>query len=437
MRSLGVFILGLAVGLFVGALFGGRVWQAATADASSRSWNKKRHALAATAASADERRIEDQKILLGDITAVPFQELYEMLSHQTPVEIAQMAEQLDRLPRDKEADGKISAFFKAWAHLDAAAAFKSAVAFKTAEARTVAINATIAGADASVAGLLARSINSLADGMVPASQKPGLFGLAVERWSESDPAGAAKLLGETQAPGIKFTTAYYTVAQNWAATDPQAALAWAQDHTAGSSGLSAINGALNGWWQKDHEAAEAYAVAQINTPEGRQLINSIASQIANEDRTKAQAWISRLPNDEVRHQAETILASQWAFSDPEAASAWAVTLPTEERQGALDSTIAMWARSDPAAAGEWMENLSGAIRDQAVSSYSMNIAENDPAAAAAWATTITDQNTRERALQSIATQWLNRDAGAARAWIQSSSLPDAQKTHLLALVPGK
>ena len=104
-RSLGIFFLGLAVGLLVGSLFGGRVWQAATAGASSGSFDKSGHSHAA-GSSTDERRLEDQKILLGDITAVPFQELYEMLSHRTPSEIAQLAQQLDRLPRSKEADGK-------------------------------------------------------------------------------------------------------------------------------------------------------------------------------------------------------------------------------------------------------------------------------------------------------------------------------------------
>ena len=67
----------------------------------------------------------------------------------------------------------------------------------------------------------------------------------------------------------------------------------------------------------------------------------------------------------------------------------------------------------------------------------MNIAENDPAAAAAWAATISDQNIRDPVLQSVATQWLSRDAAAARGWIQSSSLSDTQKTRLLTPVPGK
>src|SRR5450432_167247 len=231
-RSLGIFSLGLAAGLLIGSIFGGRVWRLATANASN---DENRRATDAPASSADQLRLEDQKILLGDITAVPFQELYATLSHRLPSEIAQLAQQLDRLPRGSEADGKISAFFKAWSHLNAAAAFQSAITFKAAEARTVAITATIAGADASVAGLLARSINQLADGMVPIAEKSGLFSLAVQKWSESDPAGAAKLLGETNARGIKFAMAYYTVAQNWAATDPRAALTWAQDHTVGSS----------------------------------------------------------------------------------------------------------------------------------------------------------------------------------------------------------
>ena len=43
---------------------------------------------------------EENKIILGDVAAVPFQEVYRWLSHRTPEEIAELARQLQSLPKN-------------------------------------------------------------------------------------------------------------------------------------------------------------------------------------------------------------------------------------------------------------------------------------------------------------------------------------------------
>jgi hypothetical protein len=430
-RSLGLFLLGLLLGGLAGYALHRSVGHERDGKVSTPSRSVSVSLGGADSRSIEKRGMEDEKILLGDITTVPFQEVYEILSRQSAGEIAGLAEQLNGLPPSPQAAAKIRTFFKAWAQLDPTAAFGKARAFHTPETRRSAVQATIEGADPVAAGALASSIAELSTETFPETGKSNLFELAVEKWSEVDPAAAARLLSEKKLSGTGFTSAFYSVAQNWAARDPAAALAWAQQQRQVPFGLNPVNGAVQGWWKKDPAAAEGFALAQIGTPLGKQLISSMASQIAMQDRAKATAWVSKIPNEELRNQSYGILASQFSLSDPKAASAWALTLPPDAVSGAVDSTVSIWAQSDPAAAAHWLEGLSGSMRDSAVSSYSYVTAETDPAAATAWAATIADETKRASALRRTMGQWLERDPPAARAWIQNSSLGEAEKASLL------
>jgi hypothetical protein len=430
-RSLGIFIFGLLLGGLLGYGLHRPVGFGATHQVAENPAQRSHSIAGAKEATSEEQKTKDEKILLGDIAAVPFQELYDALSRQRPEKIARLAEQLDNLPRNQQSESRITAFFKAWAHLDPSTAFESATALHSAEARATAIGATIAGADPGALGAIAAAIGKLPDDTLSALTRSGLFEQAVEHWSEVDPAAAAQLLGESKMTGMRMTATFYSVAQNWAADDPEAALAWALKQQQTPFGLSPVNGAVIGWWKKDPAAAEAYALTQLGTPAGQQLAVNLASQIGNQDPARAAAWVQKIPDADLRNQAYSGLAAQMAFSDPKTAIEWASNLPPEAAAGAVDSVVSIWARSDPTAAGHWLESLTGNVRDSAVSSYSYAVAETDPVAAMAWAVTISDHGKRESAERWTASQWLKRDPPAARAWIQNSSLGKETKAKLL------
>ena len=430
-RSLGLFLLGLFLGGLAGYALRWPAGSQADRKVSARS-EPGDAAHDGRAARANEKRRAEENILLGDITTVPFQEVYEVLSRQGSAEVARLAEQLDGLPPSPQATAKIRTFFKAWAQLDPTAALEKASALHTHETRKDAIAATIDGADPSAAGALASSVAALPNETLEGSAKTNLFNQAVQKWSEVDPPAAARLLSETKLGGMGFTAAFYSVAQNWATRDPAAALAWAQEQRQIPFGMSPVNGVVQGWWKKDPAAAEAFALAQIGTPLGKQLISNMASQMAMQDRAKATAWVNQIPDQDLRRQAYSMVGAQLALSDPQAAGEWALTLPPEAVPEAVGSIASMWAQSDPAAAAHWLESLSGGARDSAVTSYSFVTAETDPAAATAWAATIADESKRASALRLTIRQWLERDAAAARAWVEGSSLGEKEKAAFLA-----
>jgi hypothetical protein len=309
-------------------------------------------------------KAEENKIILGDVAAVPFQELYGLLSHRTPEDIAELARQLQSLPRNPKSETKIAAFFKAWASLDATAAFATAKSFR-AELTSNAIGAVLDGADPSVAGTLAASINELSEGSLSHSAKSSLLGRAVGKWSRVDPVAAAKFLDSSGERGMNFAMAWNEVASNWAAIDPVAALDWARQ-VAKDSGRFAMSGAITGWWKNDPPAAEAYVASHLATLGDWQLASTLAANMFGEDPEGAKKWVSQLPNEEARKQATSMLAIQWGFSDPAAATKWSATLPAEERAAALASSVGTWALEDPAAAGQWLGAYDGPGRDEAV-----------------------------------------------------------------------
>jgi hypothetical protein len=384
------------------------------------------------ASSANNPKSEASEILLGNIATVPFQELYNLLSHRTPAQIAKLAQQLQDLPPGKDSEAKIAAFFKAWARLDSIAALKAAITLKTPAARGIALGSTIEAADSAAAASIVRMLNEMSSDLFLPSQRANLLGNAVMKWAQVDPIAAANFLDKTSERGLVMTMAFSTVAESWAAADPEAAFTWAQHHNV----PEAMSGALTGWWRKDHRGAEAYVVSHANEADGAQLANALSSQIFAEDPARAAKWMSEFPNAAARYQGNAGLAVQWALTDPKAASEWAASLPPNELSTPLNMAVNFWTRQDPQAVGQWVQALKGPARDAAVFGYSSAIAPQDPAAALMWAASISDAQSREPALQQIASEWIGRDPAAARAWIQGSSLPQTEKARLLT-VPGK
>ncbi|MGI8890732.1 MAG: hypothetical protein ACR2G0_08115 [Chthoniobacterales bacterium] len=421
---LALVIIGVALAL----IFVERPRRAAKESASPRVSNS-------STRGADLTQRRDDEVMLGDVAAVPFQEIYGLLSRRSAAEIAVLAQQLTSLPRSPAAEAKVASFFKAWAALDATAAFASAKDFPK-ELRDDALGAVLDGVDASAAGALVLSINELPEGAISQSTKTGLLARAIGKWSQAEPAAAANFLDAHRGNGMSFSLAASEVARNWAATDPTAALAWARQ-SAGNGDRFALSGAMLGWWKNDPSAAEAYVATHLQTLEDRQLASALASNIFYDDPERAKKWISQLPDKEAREQANNVLAMTWGFSDPAAAANWAATLPESERATTLATSVGFWSGQDPVAAGQWLGKYNGPGRDQVVETFSSNIASKDPATALSWVATISDPKTLFSSAQRIAGDWLKQNPQAATAWIQNSSLSAEVKSQLLSPAPGR
>src|SRR5437763_2649566 len=430
----------LATGIFVGLAIGVTISparrSASTVVQASKGGSAATADLKGKSGSRLESEMEHPNILLGDIVTVPFQELYGVLSALSPQQLNELAVQLKNLPAGKEANAKIAAFFKAWAHLDPVAALRAAEGFKISEAKTTAVQSVITSADATQAKALAKQIQDWPADVLTREQRNGFLNSLLVKWSDLDPVGAAKFFDTMQVDAMHFHPAVAVIAQNWAAMAPSAAIEWARSHSDTQGFQGAMNSAINGWWSKDRGAAEQYVATRATDTAGRQMASTLASYIFSKDPERAKEWVSKLPDWETRRQAEHVLVIQMAVNDPRDASEYAATLPPDVREATLGGAINYWAASDLPAAGEWIKGLSGPARDEALGTYTYSLLRKDPNAAAAWAVTISDPKVRDKSLNGIAAFWLNKDPAAASAWIQNSSLSAADKKRLLGSVPG-
>ncbi|MEY2493028.1 MAG: hypothetical protein QOH24_1979 [Verrucomicrobiota bacterium] len=427
-RRLVLFVVGVIIGVLCAVAISSW-WRMSTATpnlAAARTFQSSDK----TTPASPRLDPEQPEVFIANISTASFRELHDVLSKLAPETYQRLIEQFRRLPPGKDTNAKIRAFFKAWGGLNAKAALAAAITLQPSEAKSIAVKAVISAADNGIASSLAHIINEWPPDTVSPGDRDYFLSQAATKWSRVDPVAASKFLDSSPfADSMEFLTARSSIAHNWAALDPVAAIAWEQAHT---SGQVAVTGAISGWWEKDPNAAEVYAASHLDTFSDRANAATVAGLIAKQDRERAQQWVSQLANEQARGAAESVLVSQLAFNDPRGAAEWATTLPDDSRAGAIRNAVNVWTANDQTAAEQWVDQLSGELHDEALSGYALRISFKDPMTAANLAAGISDPTIRNQLLQSITGEWLRQSPHEATAWIQNSPLSDNEKRRLLA-----
>lgn len=151
---------------------------------------------------------------------------------------------------------------------------------------------------------------------------------AISQLSVRDPVVAVQL-AQQMAPGNDQTSRLQSVACNWVASDPNAALDW---------------------------------ISGVNDPALRErLVASAAQAYALTDPALASAWlVSTVKSDGLLQNAALNIAQTWVVQDPLAAANWASQFPEGDTKTAAQNLIVnYWQQTDPAAASAWVQNFSG------------------------------------------------------------------------------
>ncbi len=326
-----------------------------------------------------------------------------------------------------------------------------------------------------------------------------LFG----RWAETDPLAA---MAYSDKMGMAGMFAKPTILQGWASTDPENAAKYFAEHPRefAMMGMGPMGGGRNGggggasliaaeWAKSNPEAALAWAqtlkgndkdqamnsvvrelamtspqkaVQLATTMEGEAKTNayeSIAAQWGAKNFTEAEAWIKTLPADQqdaamasaIRslaaqdpQTASTKIAAMtdgdsknraigevvdaWSRENPAKAAAWLATQNAEASGRAMRELMGNWARQDDAGALSYLTSQpAGEARDQATQAYVWSNRSSDPKSVISLAESITDEGDRQRAVGVAAMQWMQTDPEAAKAYIQSSTtISDEAKQRL-------
>ena len=254
-------------------------------------------------------------------------------------------------------------------------------------------------------------------------------------FAKKDTMGAAEWADAL--PALSRAKALAGVARIWAASDPQAALAWFAEHPARETNqpdkpmaqqVDAGTEAFGVWLGRDEEAARAWAAA---LPPGEARESAEARLIIHLTQNGRAAQAGEL-RDVVTADASGWLGRQVAEgiaqTDPLAAARWAAELPAGPAQEqAVSAAVKRWGERDPAAAANWITQFPpGDVRDRAVAAYSEMAAGADPRAASEWVLQVDDPWQRTQAARNVFWRWRNQDATAALAWFRAVPGLDAE-----------
>ncbi|BCU78792.1 hypothetical protein [Luteolibacter sp. LG18] len=300
------------------------------------------------------------------------------------------------------------------------------------------------------------------------SDKMGMAGMfakptILQSWASVDPENAAKYFAENPrefqmmgmgGPGGRGgNSGASVIAGEWAKSDPQAALAWAES-LQGRDKTQAMTAVVRELATSDPQKAVTMAAAMEGDAQ-KDAYASIASQWGAKDFTAAEAWIKSLPADQQASAMAEAIGSL-ANTDPQLASQKIASMADgREKQDAINSVVNSWSREDPKAAATWLlaqggedvsrnamrdlmrnwssqddasavafisQQPSGTVRDEAATSYIWSNRSDNPQAVVSLAESITDERSRERAIAVSAERWMQSDPEAAKAYIQQSTL---------------
>lgn len=309
------------------------------------------------------------------------------------------------------------------------------------------------------------------------SDKMGMAGMfakptILQGWASTDPENAAKYFSEhprefammgmgPMGGGRNGGSGASVIAAEWAKSNPEAALAWAQTLKGndkdqamtsvvrelsmtnpqkavqlaatmeGDAKTSAYESIAGQWGAKNFSEAEAWIKSLPADQQDAAMASAIRS-LANQDPQAASTKIASMADGDAKNRAIGEVVDTWSREDPKAAAAWLSSQSTEASGRAMRELMGNWARQDDAGALSYLTaQPAGEARDQATQAYVWSNRSADPKSVISLAETITNEEDRQRAVGVAAMQWMQSDPEAAKAYIQSStSISDEAKQRL-------
>ena len=220
------------------------------------------------------------------------------------------------------------------------------------------------------------------------------------------------------------------ILQVWANHEPMAALAWADTELANvpanlrNSQMRAI---MRGFAESNPKAAFSYAnaLSEETTSDlrykNRLLGEVIETQIRGGGVAEAQATIALLPDGATKESLQRELVGEWAKFDPGSAASYVQSLGSEATTSMKTALIGEWAENDPAAAAAWLGNLS--TDDPAYGHASAQITREwtryDLTASSEWLNSLPASPELDRAVATYTFRAAQEDAPTAMSWAES------------------
>lgn len=230
---------------------------------------------------------------------------------------------------------------------------------------------------------------------------------AMSGWAASDPEAALAFLETSTDKMYDPAGVRHAMLKGWAVKDPLSAANWLLAKGNGNSNefqlamdalcRSGGQAAVDSWFasQKAEMGHDAKRLEQLAL-----AVNHIKTRFEPE---KAAQWVEQNLQEPWMAQSPVAAktADDWAARDPAAAMAWAGKIGVES---AVEAAMNRWCGADIEAASRWLRDNPQVPGYGSAVSVMVQHLKDDPAAAAAWADTVTDDATREILLRELGTE---------------------------------
>ena len=258
---------------------------------------------------------------------------------------------------------------------------------------------------------------------MPASMQRGRTSQLSHQFGKLDPQAAIQWAEQLRSDDAR-KEALRNIVLQWGESDPKSAFDYSLKHQVTDSPFS--NTAFSKWTASDPDAAWEF-VQKTPESQGKQnAVRSVLSSMARNNPEKAIQLSANLTGLD-RTNAMSSIATSWSYKDPNAAITWVMSLPPNEQGFPFQSVIGSWARADAQAASKWIQSQPDpAIRDSATYRFVEAVAQDAPETAMEWAKTISNENSRNSALETTLRQWKRDDPAALTAWLgKGNSIPQS------------
>ncbi|MBT8044252.1 MAG: hypothetical protein KJO79_04815 [Verrucomicrobiae bacterium] len=226
----------------------------------------------------------------------------------------------------------------------------------------------------------------------------------------------------------------YLLFARWGEEDPTAAMAYTK--TMGFAGMFVKGTVMQSWAAKYPQDAARYYTDNPNEfrmggmmrgrGRGGSSATVIATEWARQDTPGAMAWAQTLEGRD-KSDAMRGIFGQVAKEDPAKAASMLSTVTDEEARRDAQNTIAReWGGKDWDAATSWIAGLPADQQADATARAIRGLADEDPQLAATKITAVPEGEQRNDAVESIARRWGQEDPAAAAAWVMKTGSEEAQ-----------
>ena len=141
----------------------------------------------------------------------------------------------------------------------------------------------------------------------------------------------------------------------------------------------------------------------------------------------------RLPPGQPQERALAAAVRAWAHAQPRAAAEWIAALPQGRlRTLATEHLVPTWSVTSIDDATRWLvQQPAGAARDAGLRIVAHIVADQDPDLSFTLTESIGNDYQRNRMLETLGREWLQRDPVRATAALVQSSLPSAHQQSLI------